>query len=282
MPFVEIDGLNVHYQQEGSGHDVVLLHAFTSNLSMWMLTGLMGKLAAKYRVTCYDLRGHGASTRTDDHYGSDTLAHDFKKLHDRLGLDEAHLIGHSYGGVVAIHAAVLFPETVTSIILSDVYFPGLRDLEPDMGQAGPWKELRSQLLTAGVDIGEEVDFGGFFERAEAMTPEQKKKLQKTLGPIGASWVAAAGRLAGTTAAVDAFSTSGLTAERIASVNKPVIGLYDEHSPFTATADYLKSNLSDCTLDVVPGAKHLAPVENAEAFGGLVLKHLEQLESRCGS
>ncbi len=282
MPLLSIDDRNVHYQQEGQGPDVVLVHAFTSNLSMWMLTGLMSRLAAHYRVTCYDLRGHGASGRTETGYDSATLAADHAAILDALEISYPHVIGHSYGGVIAFHAALLFPKTVKTIILSDTYFPGLRELEPDMGQAGPWKSLRSNLQSAGIEIGEQVDFGRFFECAEAMTAQQKQLLQKSLGPIGASWVAAAGRLAGTTAAVDAFSTSGLTAERIASVQQPVVALYDEHSPFTATAEYLKSHLRDCTLDVVPGAKHLAPVENAEAFGTLALKYLEQLESQCGS
>ena len=62
MPYLELKGLKLHWQQTGEGPDVVLVHAFTSNLAIWMLTGVVEQLSARYRVTSYDLRGHGASS----------------------------------------------------------------------------------------------------------------------------------------------------------------------------------------------------------------------------
>ena len=58
MPHVEIRGLRVFYQQSGQGPDVLLLHGLTSSLAMWAFSGLTHTLAADFRVTAYDLRGH--------------------------------------------------------------------------------------------------------------------------------------------------------------------------------------------------------------------------------
>src|SRR5438445_13509833 len=121
MPEVEVNGTRLYYQQSGEGPDVVLVHAVTSNQAVWMFTGLVGSLAADFRVTSYDLRGHGASDRPPSGYTSAAMAEDFQQLHAALGLGPAYLVGHSFGGVVAMHAALLAPEAVAGIVLSDSF-----------------------------------------------------------------------------------------------------------------------------------------------------------------
>ena len=96
----------------------------------------------------------------------------------------------------------------------------------------------------------------------------------------ARWLAGLPRLADTTCGADVFAAAGLTAERIVSVRQPVVALYDEHSPFLATCRYLREHLADCTVEFVPGANHLAPVQNAAAFVELVRKHLALLCRRA--
>ena len=59
MPKLKANGLSFHYQQAGSGPDVVLIHGVTGDLSIWFLCEAMGVLARSFRVTAYDLRGHG-------------------------------------------------------------------------------------------------------------------------------------------------------------------------------------------------------------------------------
>ena len=81
------------------------------------------------------------------------------------------------------------------------------------------------------------------------------------------------RLVGTTAATDVFQTAGLTADHICEVRQPVALLYDEHSPFDRTRDFLASKLANCKTEMVPGANHLAPVQSPEEFTALVRKHL---------
>ncbi len=85
-----------------------------------------------------------------------------------------------------------------------------------------------------------------------------------------------GQLAGTSAGVEAFEVAGLTESAIRGVKQPVVALYDEHTPFAATRDFLQQSLSNCVVDTVPLAKHLAPVENSQEFVARVNRHLCRL------
>ena len=74
MPKVSANGLNFHYQQSGAGPDVILIHGVTGDLSIWFLCQAMGTLGQSFRVTAYDLRGHGYSDLAKSGYTSAELA----------------------------------------------------------------------------------------------------------------------------------------------------------------------------------------------------------------
>jgi hypothetical protein len=73
-----------------------------------------------------------------------------------------------------------------------------------------------------------------------------------------------------------LAEAGLTADRIATISRPVVALYDEFSPFLATRDWLALHLPLCVAEVIPAAKHLAVVENTVAFTEAVCGHLKRL------
>jgi 3-oxoadipate enol-lactonase len=276
MPEVVANGVRLFYQQTGAGPDVVLVHAVTSNLAVWVFSGLADALAADFRVTLYDLRGHGASERPPAGYTSADMAEDFRQLHAALGLGPAYLVGHSFGGVVATHAALIAPGAVAGVVLSDSFFPGLRHVEPNFGQMTLWADLRKTYAKVGVDLGPVVDFSQLFRETAALSPESSKILESEVGPFGRGWLKQLPGLAETTCGEDALATAGLTADRIAAVRQPVVALYDEYSPFRATCDWLERNLPRCTAEVIPGAKHLAVLESTPAFTAAVRRHLRRL------
>lgn len=280
MPRAALTNYEVHYQQQGRGPDVILIHGFTSNLSMWVFSGITNRLADRYRVTTYDLRGHGASSAPPRGYTSAHLADDLAELHQALGLSPAYLVGHSLGGVVAMHAAVRHPEMVAGIVLSDSYFPGLATIEPNMSQADPWVKLRTTIAKVGYEIGENVDFRRLLDVFSTMTSADRAQLQQQFGAPGVRWLSQLAPLATTSAPEEAFETAGLTAGVIASVEQPVIALYDENTPFVATYEWLLANLANCAGSRVPGASHLALLESPEVFAELVERHLDDLARRA--
>lgn len=279
MPEVVANGVRFHYQQVGAGPDVVLLHAVTSNLAVWMFTGLPEAVAADgFRVTMFDFRGHGVSERPPTGYTSADMAADFAAVHDALGLGPAALVGHSYGGVVGTHAALLHPDKVRGVILSDSFFPGLRDEEPNFGRWNVWADLREAYAKVGVEVGETVDFDRLFRTTADLAPDQMKALEEVYGPLGKGWIRQLPKLAETTCGKDAFAVAGLTADALRTVRQPVVALYDEFSPFLATSAWLERNLPACTAEIIPAAKHMALVENTPGFTAAVRTHLARLRA----
>ena len=276
MPDIAVNGTRLYYQQSGDGPDVVLVHAVTGNQAVWVFTGLIDALAADFRVTSYDLRGHGASDRPPTGYTSAAMADDLVGLHAALGLGPAYLVGHSFGGVVGLHAALRAPEQVAGVVLSDSFFPGLRHVEPNYGRPNVWADLRATFGKVGVDLGDTVDFTRLFRAAAELSPEQTKALEDAVGVLGRGWYRQLPRLAETTCGADAFAEAGLTADRIAAVAQPVVALYDEFSPFLATFRWLERHLPRCTAEIIPAAKHLAVVENTAGFTSAVRRHLRRL------
>lgn len=276
MPEVEVNGTRLYYQQSGSGPDVVLIHAVTSNQAVWVFTGTVDALAKNFRVTSYDMRGHGFSARPPENYTSAVMAEDFRCLHQALELQPALIVGHSFGGVVGIHAAITAPKCVAAVVLSDSFFPGLKHIEPNFGKANVWLDLRETFQSIDVDLGPVVDFERLFQSAANLTPQQMQSLEERVGVLGRGWLRQLPKLAETTCGKDVLEEAGLTSERIQGVSQPVVALYDEFSPFHATCAWLEQHLSACTAEIIPAAKHLAVVENTVAFTAAVQRHLQRL------
>lgn len=276
MPVVTLGGVKFHYQQAGDGPDVVLCHAVTSNLAVWLFSGLFAELAKDFRVTAYDLRGHGYSDAPLTGYTSRDMADDLVSLLAALEIESAILVGHSFGGVVATHAAARRPELVAGLVICDSYFPGLAHVEPNFERASIWDDVREHFKAAGVELGETIDLPKLFEEVGKMTPEQRDAVKAAMGPSSARWLSGLPKLAGTTCGVDVLSPAGLTQELIARIRAPVVALYDEHSPFLATEQTLRRLLPYCRAERIPGAKHLAPVENAAVFNPILIRTLRRL------
>jgi pimeloyl-ACP methyl ester carboxylesterase len=276
MPYVNLDGTRFYHKQLGHGPDVVLLHAVTSNMAVWLFIGIIEALRDDFRVTAYDLRGHGQTDVTPTGYTSLEMAGDLHKLAQALNLGPAFLVGHSFGAVIALHAAVRYPEMVRGLILSDPFFPGLSHIEPNLGDTHVWQEMRATFQRSGADLGEKVDFARLFRTVADMTPAQVEQVRKDMNAPSIGWLAQLPRLAPTTCGEDVFAAAGLTAEAICSVRQPVVALYDEHTPFVATRRYLAEHLPNWTIDTVPGAKHVAPLQSSKAFIELVQKHLRAM------
>jgi pimeloyl-ACP methyl ester carboxylesterase len=114
--FMELDGVRLHYLDEGSGPTVVLLHANFSNLLDW--DPWAEALKDSHRVIRFDMTSHGLTG--PDPSGDYTQARTLQlmeKFIDALQLDDLTLAGTSLGGTLAIHYASTHPERVQRLIL---------------------------------------------------------------------------------------------------------------------------------------------------------------------
>lgn len=106
----------LRYRDIGQGDPVVLVHGLSRSLDDW--NGVADSLALDHRVIALDVRGFGKSTRFTDraHLGRQ-MAEDVVRLMDHLGLQRAHLAGHSMGAAISAKIATLYPNRVSSLAL---------------------------------------------------------------------------------------------------------------------------------------------------------------------
>ena len=237
----------------------------------------MESLSKRYRVTAFDLRGHGYSDVPPTGYTSADMASDVLGLMDKADISSARIVGHSFGAVVAFHTAVIAPDRVHSLVLSDPYFPALRHLE-QLSRWDHWQSFRQQAQDAGVILSEEFwyDLGNFFHQIVHLDEERMLKFRQAVGLPAMNRLIKLGK---TTCGDDAKLEAGLTVENIQSVRAPALALYGDSSPFLATASYLEEHLVDCRRELIPGAQHRAPEENPSGFLAAVERFLTEVEAR---
>ncbi len=102
---------------QASADPVVALHGLASSANWY--ERLAARLSSTYRVYAPDQRGHGQTTQASSGYDWQTLATDAVRFMDYLGLERAAVLGHSWGGNVAINVAAKFPERVSRLVMID-------------------------------------------------------------------------------------------------------------------------------------------------------------------
>ena len=103
----KVRNLNINYIQYGKGKDVVLLHGWGQNIQM--MDPLGKNLSDDFRITIIDFPGFGSSDIPDFAYTISDYTNFLHEFLDSLGIDEPILIGHSFGGRVAISYASVYP-----------------------------------------------------------------------------------------------------------------------------------------------------------------------------
>ena len=116
--FIQIDGLRVHYRDQGSGPPLVLIHGTFASLHTW--DGWVEELEGDYRLLRLDLPGHGLTgPRPDDDYTRQADVELIADWLDALGVERASLAGNSLGGAIAWRFALTYPDRVDKLILID-------------------------------------------------------------------------------------------------------------------------------------------------------------------
>ena len=114
---LEAKGSSVHYLVEGPAHApaVVFVHGLAASSAVWQ--GQSERLRDRFRVIRYDLRSHGASHAIDAPCTRSDLADDLIAVLDHAGVQKAYVVGHSAGGVIAMHAALEHTSRVLGLVL---------------------------------------------------------------------------------------------------------------------------------------------------------------------
>jgi pimeloyl-ACP methyl ester carboxylesterase len=259
MPRALINGISVHYQVRGAGPDIVLVHGITSCIAQWYVE-VLPSLARSYRVTAYDLRGHGLTDLTPTGYTSAALADDLLALMDHLGIATASVVGHSFGGAVGLHAALTQPERINGVVLLDTGLACLRHLRVISEWSG-WQAHGADLAQFGItlerflEIDRDQDVTAFIKQSLTIPLQSGfRKGQNALTPR-------LQRLLDDTALGREFrDVAGLTEARLAEIATPVLAIYGGTSPYERMAAHLSRLMPRCRYELFPDSGHFYAVE----------------------
>lgn len=135
--FIDVNGLRVHYLEKGEGPPVVLLHGNGMDAEDFVASGLFDLLARSHRVIAFDRPGFGYTERSPGHrWTPSAQAALLREAFDVLDIDDAVVIGHSFGASVATALAIDAPEAVRGLILLGGYFYPTPRLDTLLGLQG--------------------------------------------------------------------------------------------------------------------------------------------------
>lgn len=115
MPTVQLRDIVTYYEEHGSGEPLVLIMGLGGDLQAWARQ--VPALSKHFRVITFDNRGAGRTSAPDKPYSIAGMAEDTLALMDHLGLERAHILGLSMGGMIAQELALAHPERVNRLIL---------------------------------------------------------------------------------------------------------------------------------------------------------------------
>lgn len=263
--FAEINGVRFHYDLQGSGPALVLIHAGIAHLGMW--DKQMPAFTRDFRVIRYDARGFGRTPRPAGDYRDHE---DLKALLDTLGVKSAHVVGISNGGRIAIDLALTYPAMVNKLVLIAPALGGYEGPEDPFDKE--MYELYDKALAAGdtdkaVECEASVWVYGPNRGPQDVDPEFRNralamiKYNIMLPPSeGKSYMA-----------------RPVAASRLDQIKAPTLLILGEEdiSLMFNVAKALQSGIPNLTRVNMTATAHLPPMEKPDEFNRVVLDFLRE-------
>lgn len=245
-----------YYEEVGQGEPLVLLHGHTLDRRMWQWAA---PLLEGFRLILPDLSGHGLSPLSPNPYAVDLVA-----LLDRLGVERAAVAGLSMGGAAAVSLALHAPDRVRALIPVDAALFGHRMTQ----WPGP-RPFAATARTAGLRTALDQWLADPVFTTAVHCPVGAEIREIVLQYPGAHWLADA---------PSPVPPGRPDAERLGDIAVPTLVVVGELDlpDFQVIADRLAAEIPGARKAVIPGAGHLSPVEQPEAFAAAVLSFLAEV------
>jgi pimeloyl-ACP methyl ester carboxylesterase len=262
-----IDGVQLHWSERGAGSNVVILHGLSDSERSWW--PVMAELGRRHRVLGLDLPGCGLSGRPDASYRLDWQTRIVAAWLDRVGITSCDVVGHSYGGGIAMWLLLYRASVIRRLAL--------------VAPGGLGREVALELRLASLPF--------FTERCG----------QPWMGAVTRLLLSLNGHSLSTEARADLlrFNTSPGTARAFARTVRDVIGWRGQTRQFLERAadvhdlpaialfwgesdriipirqgEDLAASLENCALRRFPGAGHFLHWEQPRELGSALLEYLE--------
>jgi len=116
MPKAKIGEIQINYEEYGQGTPLMMILGLGQDIATWGFQ--ISEFSNHFRLIIFDNRDSGKSSRCSELYSIETMARDCIGLLDYLGIDRAHILGTSMGGMIAQQVALMAPERVINLILA--------------------------------------------------------------------------------------------------------------------------------------------------------------------
>ena len=252
---VEVEGKTVAYREAGQGLALVLLHGSLTHSRCWRHQ--LSQLSDQFRVIAWDAPGAGSSSDPPETFTTANYADCLAAFLNAVGIERAHVLGLSWGGILAQEFYRLYPERCRSLILADTY-AGWRGSLPE----AIWKERLAFSLQDASGPPEELVAKVL---PGVLTDEAPPDLREELSAILSEFHPVGVRLMSLSAAeID-------TRTLLPSIDVATLLLWgedDRRSPLHV-AQQLHAAIPGATLAIIPHAGHLSNMEQSAAFNGHV-------------
>jgi pimeloyl-ACP methyl ester carboxylesterase len=246
--YADVNGLHMYYARYGEGPPLVLLHGGMMTIDLNFAT-LIPDLATRHQVIGVEMQGHGRTADTDREITSAALASDVIGLLDHLGIDRAHVLGHSMGAAATLELGVSYPDRVRSLV------PISGSVRPD----GQHEDLAdpSQHATS-TRMPTQQDFEEFLEAYQRLSPHPDH-FQDFMARLSQS----------------AADLQGWSDEQLAGITAPTLIVMGDHDFFTIEHAALMQHLiPGSQLAVLPGTTHMQVTRRADLLLPILARFLD--------
>jgi len=258
----EVNGAQLYHEEAGNGHPLLLIHGGLVHSGMW--DDQFQAFARHFRVIRFDLRGFGRSSLPADEYA---FHEDVRGLLDVLNVGQAHIVGLSMGGKVAIDFALAYPERVSALIPVASALSGYRFSEDTMGRIVEADDrLEAGDIAAGVELENRLWVDGPGRTPEMVDPTVRERVR-----------------AMNTANYQRAADDGIeldleppTIDRLSEIEVPTLVIVgDQDVPdILVIAELLQSGIGGARLTIISNTAHQLNMERPNEFNRIVLEFLE--------
>ena len=254
MPNARLNGIDIEYQDGGSGAPVLLSHGYSATGRMW--DGQRSALGGRYRVVSWDMRGHGSTSSPDDpaQYSHALTVADMRALLGHLGIGRAVIGGLSLGGTMSLAFYRAHPELTRALVICDSG-PGFRNekAREDWNQRA--QQRAADLEARGLAV------------LEGRSAETRQAIRHHRSAQGLAHAAR-----GMLAQRDATLIESLPEIRVPTL--VIVG--DQDTPFIAACEYMAKKIPGARLEVIAGAGHSSNLDQPDAFNRALGRFLDAL------
>jgi pimeloyl-ACP methyl ester carboxylesterase len=252
---VEIDGQTIAYRQSGQGPALVLLHGFLCDSRCWKHQ--LSQLSDQFRVVAWDAPGAGSSSDPPQTFTTASYARCLARFLDAIGIERAHMLGLSWGGILAQEFYRRYADRFRSLVLADTY-AGWRGSLPET----VWKERLATCLrdASGPPEALVAKFlpGVFTDAAPQRLREEFAAIVSEFHPMGFRLMSLS------SAEVD-------TRDLLPSIDVATLVLWgddDRRSPLSV-AEQFHAAIPGAELAIIPNAGHVSNMEQPNLFNSHV-------------